>query len=62
MLTCKSKVMRYSRYGNGGQTHVILNDKPLEVVDCFNYLCSQVAADGGYQRDVVHRMKEGYRP
>ena len=41
--------------------HVILNCKPLEEVDCFKYLWSQVAADGGCERDVVHRMDEGYR-
>ena len=33
----------------------------LEEVDCFKYLGSQVAADGGCERDVVHRMNEGYR-
>ena len=27
--------------------------------DCFRYLGSQVAADGGCERDVVHRMNEG---
>ena len=31
----KSKVMRCSRYGNGDRLHVILNDEPLEEVDCF---------------------------
>ena len=41
--------------------HVILNSEPLEEVDCFNYLGSQVTADGGCERDVVHRMNEGYR-
>ena len=53
--------MRCSRYGNGDRMHVILNGEPLEVVDCFKYLGSQVAADGGCERDVVHRMNEGYR-
>ena len=57
----KSKVMRCSRDGNGDRMHVILNGKPLEEVDCFKYLGSQVAADGGNERDVVHRMNEGYR-
>ena len=38
----KSKVMRCSRYGNGD-----LNGESLEEVDCFKYLGSQVAADGG---------------
>ena len=40
-----SKLMRCSRYGNGGRMHVILNDEPLKEVDCFKYLGSQVAAD-----------------
>ena len=60
----KSKVMRCSRYGNGDRMHVmhvILNSEPFEEVDCFKYLGSQVAADGGCERDVVHRMNEGYR-
>ena len=43
----KSKVMRCSRYGNGGQMHVILNGEQVEEVDCFKYLGSPVAADGG---------------
>ena len=57
----KSKVMRCSRYGNGGRKHVIQNGEQLQEVDCFKYLGSQVAADGGCERDVVHRMNEGYR-
>ena len=40
---------------------MILNDEPLEEVDCFKDLGSQVAADGGCERDVVHRMNEVYR-
>ena len=40
----KSKVMRYSRYGNGGRMHVILNGEPLKEVDCFKYL--HVVASG----------------
>ena len=57
----KSKVMRCSRYGNGDRMHVTLNGEPLEEVDCFKYLGSQVAADGECETDVVHRMNEGYR-
>ena len=57
----KNKVMRCSRYGNGDRMRVILNGEPLEEVDCFKYLGSQVAADGGCEMDVVHRMNEGYR-
>ena len=45
---------------NVGRMHVILNGEPLEEVDCFKYLGSQVAADGGCERDVVHRINEGY--
>ena len=43
----KSKVMRWSRYGNGDRMHVILNSEPLEEVDYFKYLELQVAADRG---------------
>ena len=50
----KSKVMRCSRYGNGDRMHVILNRVPLEKVDYFKYMGSQVAADGGCERVVVH--------
>ena len=57
----KSKVMRCSRYGNGDRMQVILNCEPFEEVDCFKYLGSQVAADGGRERKVVHRMNEGHR-
>ena len=56
----KSKVMRCSRYGNGGRMHVILNGEPLEEVDCFKYLGSQVTADGGCERE-WYTMNEGYR-
>ena len=41
--------------------HVILNGEPLEEVDCFKYMGSQVTADGGCERDVVHRMNEDHR-
>ena len=57
----KRKVMRCSRYGNGSRMHVILNGEPLEEVNCFKYLGSQVAADGGCERDEVHRMNDEYR-
>ena len=57
----KSKVMRCSKYGNVGRMHVIPKRRSYEEVDCFKYLGSQVTADGGSERDVVHRMNEGYR-
>ena len=53
--------MRCSRYGNEDRMHVILNGEPLEEMDCFKYPGSQVAAEGGCERDVVHIMNEGYR-
>ena len=56
----KSKVMRCSRYGNGYPMHVIQKEEMLEEVDYFKYIGSQVAADGGCEMDVVHRMNEGY--
>ena len=34
---------------------------PLEEVDCFKYLGSQMAVDGGCERNVVHRMNERYK-
>ena len=40
---------------------MLLNCEPFEEVDCFKYLGSQVAADGGCERDVAHRMNEGHR-
>ena len=57
----KRKVMRCSRYGDGNRMHAILNGEPSEEVDCFKSLGSQVAANGGCERDVVHKMNEGYR-
>ena len=35
-----------------------LNGETLEEVDCIKYWGSQVAADGGCNRDVVHRINE----
>ena len=37
-----------------------LNDEPLEEVDCFKYLGSQLAAVESCQNNVLHRMNEGY--
>ena len=41
-----SKVMRCSRYGNGGRMHVIQNGEQLEEVDFFKNLGSQILAEG----------------
>ena len=43
----ENKDMRCSRYGNGGSMHLILNGDPLEEVNRFKNLGSQVAADIG---------------
>ena len=37
---------------------VRLNSEPLNDVDCLKYLESQVSADGGCERDVVHGTNE----
>ena len=42
-----------------GQMDAGLNDEPLLEVDYLKHLWSQEAADGGCERDVGHRMKEG---
>ena len=53
MNVSKSKVMRCSRYVNGSLMYARLNGDPFEEVDCFKFLGSQVAADGGCERDVI---------
>ena len=37
--------------------HARLNGKALDYMDCFHFIGSQVAEDGGCERAVVHRMK-----
>ena len=39
--------------------HVRLNGETLEEVDCFKYMGSQMAADVGCARDVVHIVNKG---
>ena len=38
-----------------------LLEEPLEEVDYFKYLGSKVAAGWGCERNLVHRMNDGYR-
>ena len=58
----KSKVMGCARYGNGGRMHACENKwQEFEDEDCFKYLLLHVAADGGCDKDVLHRINEGYR-
>ena len=56
----KSKDMMSSGYVNVGRMHTRLNGEPLQEVECFRKLGSTVAADGGCEMNVVHRMNEGY--
>ena len=54
--------MRRSRYGNEGRMHLILNGEPLEKwIVLSTCMGSQVAANGGCERDLLHRMTDGYR-
>ena len=45
--------MKCSRHDNVGRMHAILNGEPLEEVDCFKYLGSQVTANGGSEIDMT---------
>ena len=40
---------------------MVLNGELLDSVDCFKYLRLQVPVDGRCERDVLHRMNEGYK-
>ena len=55
----KSKVMRCTRSEDGARLNVMLNGEALEEVDQFNYLGSVIAANGGMEADVRHRVNEG---
>ena len=60
----KGRVMRCSVFVNLDRMDLRLNGVPLQEMECFKYLGSQVAADGGSEMDVdhvVHRMNEGYK-
>ena len=41
--------------------NVLLNGEALEEVDKFKYLGSVIAANGGVETDVCHRVIEGYK-
>ena len=55
----KSKVMRCTRNQNNAGLNVMLNGEALEEVDQFKYLGSVIAANGGVEADVRHRVNEG---
>ena len=50
----KSKVMRCTRNEDGAR----LNVEAIEEVDQFKYLSSIIAANGGVEADVRHRVNE----
>ena len=55
----KSKVMRCTRNEGGARLNVMLNGEALEEVGQFKYLGSVIAANGGVEADVHHRVNEG---
>ena len=55
----KSNVMRCTRNEDGARLNVMLNGEALEEVDQFKYLGSVIAANGGVEADVRHRVNEG---
>ena len=57
----KSKVMKCARNGNVGGMNVRLNGEVLEEVECFEYLGACVAANGGIEMEVSHRVRKGYQ-
>ena len=54
----KSKVIRCTRNEDGARLNVMLNGEALEEVDQFKYLGSVIAANGGVEADVHHRVNE----
>ena len=44
---------------DGARLNVMLNGEALEEVDQFKYLGSVIAANGGVEADVHHRVNEG---
>ena len=55
----KSKVMRCTRNEDGARLNVMLNGEAFQEVDQFKYLGSVIAANGGVEADVCHRVNEG---
>ena len=55
----KSMVMRCTRNEVSARLNAMLNGEALEEVDQFKYLGSVIAANGGVEADVHHRVNEG---
>ena len=51
--------MRCTRNEDGARLNVMLNGEVLEEADQFRYLGSVIAANGGVEADVRHRVNEG---
>ena len=51
--------MRCTRNEGGDSLNVMLNGEAFEGVDQFKYLGSVIAANGGVEADVRHRVNEG---
>ena len=56
----KSKVTRCTGNVDGARLNVMLDGGTLEEVDQFKYLGSVIAANGGVEADVRHKVSEGY--
>ena len=54
----RSKAMRCTRNKGGDRLNVMLSGKALKEVDQFKYLGSVIAANGGVEADVCHRVNE----
>ena len=50
--------MRCTRNDDGARLNVMLNGEALEEADQFKYLGSVIAANGGVEADVCHRVNE----
>ena len=55
----KSKVMRCTKNEGSARLNVMIDGEALEEVDQFKYLGSVIAANGGVEADVSHRVSEG---
>ena len=54
----KSKVMKCTRNEDGARLNVMLNGEALEEVEEFKHLGSVIAANGGVEADVRHRVSK----
>ena len=55
----RANVSKSTRNEDGARLKVMLNGEALEEVDQFKDLGSVIAANGGVEKDVCHRVNEG---